>query len=326
MSVRIISREDVQKHLSMGACIDLLRPAMVSLARGETLQLPRQILKMDAGHMFGVMPGAMGGTAEFGAKIISVYPENFAKGLQSHQGPVVLFDPETGAMVAMLHAGEITGIRTAAASAVATDALARKNASRLAVLGYGEQAEAHVKAMKEVRDITSVTVWGRSAERCRAFADNIQKHTGIECLPHDSVKSAVRDADIICTTTSAYEPVLMGEDVAPGTHLNVVGSSHAGPAEIDNSLVAKAEFFADHTPFVLAQGAEFLRAKEAGLVDDSHILAEIGEVLDGKHPGRTSDTEITIYKSLGHVVQDLASGWYLYTKSKEQGFGTEAAF
>lgn len=326
MSLVIIGKDDVRAHLEMKACIELLRPAMVSLARGETLQLPRQIMMMDAGHMFGIMPGAMGSSAEFGAKLISIFPENFPKGLQSHQGPVVLFDAETGSMAAIIHAGEITAIRTAAASALATSVLAREDATTLAILGYGEQAKSHVKAMCEVRNINHVTVWGRSQKLRNAFATNIEADFDLKCTPHETVRCAVRDADIICTTTSATDPILFAEDVSIGTHINAVGSSHSGPSEIDANLVAKATFIADHTPFVLAQGAEFLRAKEAGLVSDTHILAEIGQVLDSKHPGRTSDDEITLYKSLGHVVQDLACAGYLYTKAKEQSFGIEVPF
>lgn len=326
MTVMILGKEEVSAHLDMSSCIELLKPAMVSLARGETLQLPRQIMGMDSGHMLGVMPGAMGGSSEFGAKIVSVFPENFAKGLQSHQGPVLLFDPETGALVAVVHAGEITGIRTAAASAVATDQLARKDANCLAILGYGEQAVAHVKAMKQVRDITQVNAWGRDEVRCNAFVSRIEKEMAVQCTAYDSVHAAVNGADIVCTTTAAPDPILFGEDIAPGTHINAVGSSHGGSAEIDQTLVAKSRFIADHKPFVLEQGGEFLRAKKAGLVDDSHVLAEIGEVLDGKCSGRTSESDITIYKSLGHVVQDLASAWYLYTKAQKHHFGVIAEF
>jgi ornithine cyclodeaminase len=258
------------------------------------------------------MPGAMGETAAFGAKLISVYPENASKGRQSHQGLVVLFEPGTGEPACIVHAGEITAIRTAAASAVATDALARADAGRLAILGYGEQAATHARALLKIRKIHAIRVWGRSPERARAFCRQMNAELGVPFSSALEVEDAVNDADIICTVTAAAEPILKGSWVRAGTHVNVVGSSFAGPAEVDNDLVVRSRFIADSREGVLRQGAEFLRAKAAGLVDDGHIVAEIGEVLAGKVEGRRSEEEITVYKSLGHVVQDLASAWALY--------------
>ncbi|MDT9599973.1 ornithine cyclodeaminase family protein [Sphingosinicella rhizophila] len=326
MTILVIGREDVRRELDYKSCIELMRSAMIALSRGETLQIPRQIVRMDNGRMFGVMPGAMGGQREFGAKIVSVFPENHARGLQSHQGPVILFEPETGTLTAIVHAGEITAIRTAAASALATDQLARADAEILAILGYGDQAHSHVRAIREVRKLSQIRVWGRDIAKARAFAEEIGAEVGIDCHAFDSVAEAVRDADIICTTTAAQEPILFAKDVAAGTHVNVVGSSFAGPAEIDNALVLRSRYFADHREHVLAQGAEFIRAREAGLIDEGHLLAEIGEVLDGTKAGRGADDEVTIYKSLGHVVQDLASAWHLYQKASEGGWGTRVAF
>ena len=229
----------------------------------------------------------------------------------------MLFEPETGAAVCGVHAGEVTAIRTAAASAVATDALARKDATRLAILGYGEQAATHARAISKVRTLESITVWGRSPERARAFAASMGAELRIPVTATTTVKQAVADAGILCTVTSAEEPILEAAWVAPGAHINVVGSSHAGPAEIDNALVAASRFYVDSREGVLAQGAEFLRAKRAGLIDDSHIVGEIGEVLAGHIPGRGTQQEITIYKSLGHIVQDLATAWWLYQQPEQ---------
>jgi ornithine cyclodeaminase/alanine dehydrogenase-like protein (mu-crystallin family) len=258
----------------------------------------------------------MGDHAPFGAKLISVFPENFSRGIQSHQGLVILFDPETGAPVCAVHAGELTAIRTAAASAVATDALARKDARRLVLLGYGEQAQTHARAIRKVRHFESIVVWGRSPERAQAFARRMQMEFRLLVTAAATVKEAVANADIICTVTSAPEPILMGEWVRSGTHVNVVGSSYAVPAEIDNDLVVRSRFIVDSREGVLHQGAEFLRAKQAGLIGDDHIVAEIGEVLVGKIEGRRSAEEITVYKSLGHIVQDLATAWALYSEQE----------
>ena len=314
--MRFIDRDEVRRRLTYEKCITIVRDAMIAFSKGETRQLLRSIIKLSDGRLFGVMPGAMGAHAVFGAKLVSAFHENFARGIQSHQGLVILFEPDSGAPVCAVHAGEITAIRTAAASAVATDALARKDARRLALLGYGEQAITHARAMGKVRDIESITAWGRSPERAQAFAQRMHSELKLPVAAAGSVREAVAEADIICTVSAAPEPILKGEWVRPGTHLNVVGSSFAGPAEIDNDLVVRSRFIADSREGVLQQGAEFLRAKAAGLIGDEHIVGEIGEVVAGKIEGRRSPQEITIYKSLGHVVQDLASAWALYAEQE----------
>lgn len=310
--MRIIDREEVAERLTYEVCIPIVRKAMIAFSKGETRQLLRSIIPLAEGRMFGVMPGAMGADAPFGAKLVSVFPENFAKGKQSHQGLVILFDPETGAPACVIHAGEVTAIRTAAASAVATDALARPEASRLALLGYGEQAATHAEAISKVRKIEAITVWGRDPARAEAFAARMDAELGIPVTAATDARAAVAQADIVCTVSAAKEPILKGEWVAPGTHLNIVGSSYAGPTEVDNDLVVRSRFIADSREGVLAQGAEFLKAKEAGLIGDDHVVGEIGQVLAGDLEGRQSVDQITAYKSLGHVVQDLASGWALY--------------
>ena len=314
--MRFIDREEVAKRLTYELCIPIVRDAMIAFSGGETKQLLRSIIPLSEGRLFGVMPGAMGAHAPFGAKLISVFPENFSRGIQSHQGLVILFDPESGAPVCVLHAGEITAIRTAAASAVATEVLARNNARRLAILGYGQQAATHARAIGKVRNLASIVVWGRSLERARIFAERMHAELGLPVTAARDVKEAVAVADIVCTVTSAADPILKGEWVRPGTHLNLVGSSYAGPAEVDSDLVVRSRFIADSREGVLNQGAEFLRAKAAGLVDDDHIVAEIGQVLAGEVEGRRSADEITVYKSLGHVVQDLATAWALYSQSE----------
>jgi ornithine cyclodeaminase len=312
--MRVIDRQQVAQRLTYEVCIPIVREAMIAFSTGVTRQHLRSIIPLAGGRAFGIMPGAMAEAgAPFGAKLISVYPENFAKGRQSHQGVVVLFEPESGEPVCVVHAGEITAIRTAAASAVATDALARPDARRLAILGYGEQAATHARAVAKVRALSEIGVWGRSAERAQAFAARMSDELRLPVRPFADAEPLVRDADIVCTVTAARDPILKGAWVAPGTHLNLVGSSVAGPVEVDNDLVVRSRFIADSREGVLRQGAEFLRAKEAGLIGDDHIVAEIGEVLAGARPGRQSPSEITVYKSLGHVVQDLATAWALYT-------------
>lgn len=317
--MRFIDRDEVAKRLTYDVCIPIVREAMIALSKGETIQLLRSIIALSPGRLYGTMTGAMGREGAFGSKLISVFSENFAKGVQSHQGVVVLFDPDSGAPVCVLHAGEITAIRTAAASAVATDALARPESSRLAILGYGEQAGTHARAISKVRRLEQITVWGRSAERARAFCERMSVELGLPATPCASARDAVADADIICTVSGAAEPILEGEWVAPGTHVNIVGSSRAGPVEVDDALVVRSRYFVDSREGVLAQGAEFLDAKARGLIGDDHIVGEIGEVLAGVVEGRRAGDEVTAYKSLGHIVQDLASGWALYRGLDERG-------
>src|SRR5579871_5517211 len=311
-SIRFIDRAEVARRLTYERCIPIVRDAMIAFSKGETRQLLRSILPLSDERLFGVMPGALGVQGSFGAKLISIFQGNAARGLQSHQGLVVLFDPHSGAPLCAADAAAITAIRTAAASAVATAALARPDARRLAILGTGEQAGTHLHAIAKVRNLEAVAVWGRSPTRAQAFVERNQANLRISAAA--SVEEAVGSADIVCTVTAASEPILKGAWLRPGTHVNVVGSGYAGPTEVDNDLVVRSRFIVDSREGILHQGSEFLRAKEAGLIGDGHIVAEIGQVLSGDIVGRRSADEITVYKSIGHIVQDLACAWALYSQ------------
>src|SRR5258706_3951103 len=192
--MRFIDREEVARRLTYDVCIPIVRQAMIAFSKGETKQLLRSIIPLSDGRLFGVMPGAMGAHAPFGAKLISVFQENFARGVQSHQGLIILFDPESGAPVCVVHAREVTAIRTAAASAVATDVLARKDARRLALLGYGEQAGTHARAISKVRDLESIVVWGRSLERAQNFAKRMQAELGVPCITAEAERETISEA------------------------------------------------------------------------------------------------------------------------------------
>ena len=312
--MRYIDRDEIARRLTYDRCIPIVREAMIAFSTGETKQLLRAILPLSEGRLFGVMPGALGAHKPFGAKILSVFKDNGLKGKQSHQGVVLLFEPDGGEPVCLLHAGEITAIRTAAASAVATDALARKDAKRLTILGTGEQAVTHARAISKVRKLETLVLWGRCPDHAQRLAEKLRGELSIEVLVAPTTRVAVVDADIVCTVTSAVEPIMDGKWLRPGAHINIVGSSYAGPVEVDNETVTRARFFVDSREGVMAQGAEFLNAKRAGLIGDDHIVGEIGEVLASKVKGRRSADEITAYKSLGHIVQDLASAWALYAQ------------
>ena len=308
--IRFIDAEEVRERLDHRTCIGLMREAMIALAEGRSRQLLRGIIDLDGGDLFGVMPGALDG-AGFGAKIISIFPAAAAHG-SSHQGVIILFDRASGAPVCVIDASEVTAIRTAAASAAATGALARTDARRLTIMGTGEQAWHHVAAIRHVRVLDEVRIWGRSPEKAASLADRVANDFDLAVQAVASVAEATDGAHIICTLTGAPEPILLDEHVADGTHINAVGSSRAGPSEIDEALVARARFVPDHREGVIAQGAEYLRARDAGLVTEAHVLPEIGHVFSGSAPGRLAASDVTIYKSLGSIVQDLACAAWLW--------------
>lgn len=308
--IRFIDAGEVARRLPHNVCIGLMRPAMIALAEGRSQQLLRGILDLGEGDLFGVMPGALDG-AGFGAKIISIFPAAAAHG-SSHQGVIILFDRTSGAPVCVIDASEVTAIRTAAASAAATDALARPDARRLAILGTGEQAWHHVAAIRHIRPLDEVRVWGRSPDRAQGLADRIARDFGLAARAMASVAEAAQDADMICTLTGAATPILLNRQVSDGAHINAVGSSRAGPSEIDEALVARARFVPDHRAGVIAQGAEYLYARDAGMVTEAHVLPEIGHVFSGSMRGRVDASDVTIYKSLGSIVQDLACAAYLW--------------
>jgi ornithine cyclodeaminase/alanine dehydrogenase-like protein (mu-crystallin family) len=311
--LRVFDADAVSATLSVAALLDPVRDAMIALSDGRARQLLRSFIGVGKGRTFAIMPAALGERAVFGAKLVSVFTR--PDGTKAHEGLVVLFDGERGTPVCVADAGEITALRTAAASAVATDALARRNARTLAILGAGRQAYEHARAIPLVRPIEQIRLWGRDAAHAQATALRVADETGITTVASPDVESAVRDADIVCTTTAATDPILRGAWVAPGTHVNVVGSSSPLYAEVDDDLVARSRFIADHCEHVLAHGGELRRAIAAGRVGEGHIVGEIGEVLAGSKPGRTSDDQITLYKSLGHAVQDLAAAAWLNEKA-----------
>ena len=303
----------VRAGLTYPECIAVVRGAMQALSAGTTRQLLRTMLSLGPGRTFAQMPGALGEQDMFGTKTISVFADLQSPGKRRHRGLVVLFEPVEGRPVAIADAEEITHIRTAAATAVATDALARADAATLLIVGTGGQAHTHLHALPLVRRFDRVLIRGRSPDSVDAL---IAAFPHLPCEHADDIEAATRAADVICTLTTAAAPVILGEWVQPGTHVNLVGSSGPGPVEVDSALVVKSRYIADSTASARDAAAEFLVARDAGLVTDDHIVAEIGEVLLGRVPGRIGDDDITLYKSLGHAVQDLAAAAHLYRSSR----------
>ena len=313
-SVPFYGPEEVRALLDYEGCISAVRDAMAEFTADGKPQPLRSIFEIAPAKAFGLMPGTLAAPRGFGAKVLSVFADPARPGRSAHRGVVVLLDRESGQLACIADAGEVTEIRTAAASAVATDALARRDARTLAIFGCGAQAASHIRALVRVRKLEGILVWGRSMERAAAFAGQMEREVGVTVSAVADGREAAA-ADIICTVTGSRTPVLLGEWVRPGTHVNAVGSSHPGPVEIDHALVKMSRYIADSRRSALAAAAEFLLAKEAGLIDDSHIVAELGEVLLGRVAGRRSAQEVTLYKSLGHIVQDLAAVSYVHARA-----------
>ena len=309
--LRFYDAAEVEALLDYPGCIEAMRKAMTALSSGERPQPLRQIWPVGDGEVWGIMPGELAALSTFGAKLISVFHEPNGSGRTRHQGVVVAYDGKTGAVSAIADAEPITKIRTACATAAATDALARRDAEVLAVFGTGLQADSHLHALPLVREFREILLWGQSTERAREVAERMSGEIGREITPVADGREAAERADVICTVTSSRTPILLNEWVKDGTHINLVGSSVLGPVEVDSPLVARARYVADYRPGVLAQGSELAAARDAGLVDDSHVIAEIGEVFAGRVTARENGQQVTIYKSLGHVAQDLAAVAYL---------------
>jgi len=320
MTISFFDSKQVEELLDYRGCIEAVRNAMIALSTGEREQPLRQIWPVGEGA-WGIMPGELSALSTFGAKLVSVFADPERPGCTRHRGVVVAYDGKTGAVSCIADAEPITKIRTGCATAVATDALARADVKVLAIFGTGVQAEAHLRAVPLVRQFREILLWGRSPDKAREFAGRMSEQIHAAITPIEDRRDAAARADVICTVTSSREPVILSDWVKVGTHINLVGSSHLGPVEVDSALVARARYVADYRPGALAQGAELAAARDAGLVDDSHVAGEIGEVLAGRIPGREDDSQVTIYKSLGHVVQDLAAAAYLQERGRGQNGG-----
>ena len=321
LEITVLGGADIRALLPMAACIDLMQRTMIAVS-DDRARLPlRSVLPVSAGNFMGMMPGYLAEPECFGLKLISLFPGNPAAGLSSHLGLVLLFEAEHGQPVAMLDAAEITAIRTAAVSGLATRLLARADAAELAILGSGEQAQSHLAAMLAVRPVRRVRVWSRSAEHAAAFVAREAERHGIAIETSASAREAVSGADIICTVTASPTPILPGEWLAPGMHVNAAGASRAGAAEVDTEAVMRSRFFVDYRGSAAHEAGEYLDALRAGAITPAHILGEIGEVAAGRVIGRRSDADITLFKSLGVAAEDLAAAHYVLEAARAQGVG-----
>ncbi|HEX9921872.1 MAG TPA: ornithine cyclodeaminase family protein [Anaerolineae bacterium] len=328
MKILILNHAEVEELLPMPACITVMTEALTALARGQVHQPLRMVVRPpEATGLMGLMPAYMSGEhAAYGLKAVCVFPGNPAIGKDAHQGSVMLFSAETGELLALMNASAITAIRTAAVSGVATRLLAREDAAELAIIGAGVQARTHLQAMAAVRPLKRVRVASRTKESAGKFAAEMSVHYDFPIEPVDTVEAAVREADVIVTATSAAGPILQRDWIAPGTHLNVVGSSIPTTREVDTATMAAASLFVDRRESTLNEAGDYLFAAKEGAIGPDHIKAEIGELLIGAKPSRMSPTEITLFKSLGLAIEDLASAEFIFHQAGEKQAGTWVEF
>ena len=328
MRMVVLNGAEVAGLLSMPACIDAMAQVLARLARGEVHQPLRLVFRPPgAAGLMAFMPAYAGGAeAAFAVKAIGIFPGNAARRMDTHQGAVGLFDGENGELRALLNAAAITAIRTAAVSAVATRVLARDDASDLALIGSGTQARTHLDALACVRSLRRVRVASRRAERAVRFAEDMAGRFSFSVEAVPTAADAVRGADLVVTVTDSAEPVVRREWVAPGTHLNVVGASVPDRREVDSATMAAARLFVDRRESTTHEAGDYLIPLHEGAIRPDHIQAELGEVLIGARPGRTSADEITLFKSLGLAVEDLAAARLAYERALELGVGTFVEF
>ena len=328
MPLLILDKSDVERLLPMQKCIELMEDAFESLASGEVLLPLRPVLRIpDTRNLFALMPAYSSAINAIGAKLITVFPDNHDAGLDSHQGAVALFDGVTGTLNAVMDAAPITAIRTAAASGLATRMLAREETSTLAILGSGTQARTHADAMLAVRPFKQIVVWSRTSEHARALAAELTVRHDVSVDVAADPAVAVRSADVICTVTAAREPILQGDWLMPGCHINAVGASIPSARELDSTAVRRARVFVDSRESALNEAGDLLIPIREGVITADHVVAELGELLLGMGGGgRATEHEITLFKSLGIAIEDLAAAHYLYERARAEDAGTWVEF
>ncbi len=328
MKLLVLNQSEIEQLLPMRDCIEVMTQALIALAQGQVhLPLRLVVRPPEAAGVMALMPAYVAGeSAAMGVKVINVFNGNPAKGKDSHQGAVLLFDAETGEPLAMMNASAITAIRTAAVSGVATRLLAREDAGDLAIVGSGVQARSHLAAMTCVRSIKRVRVASRNSEHAQRFAAEMQPHYAVPIEPLESIEAAVHGADLIVTATSSSKPIVKRGWITPGAHLNVVGASQPDAHEIDTATMAASSLFVDRRESTLNESGDYLFAAREGAIGPEHIRAEVGEVLIGAKPGRTQHDEITLFKSLGLAVEDVAAAAYVYRQAQTMQRGIWVEF
>jgi ornithine cyclodeaminase len=317
----LLSEKDVRAVLSMDDLIAAMETALDQFSAGAVRQPLRNIVEAGGGAFYGVMPAFIARPAALGTKLVSVYHANAERGLPSHLATIVLHDPETGALSAIIDGRYITEARTAAVSAASTKHLARQDARILAVLGSGVQARSHLDALTRVRAFDEIRVWGRHAGRVTALLHEAPPHARARLVAADSAEAAASGADVIALVTASREPVLRRAWVRDGAHICAVGACRPDQREMETALVRDAMVFVDSRAGALAEAGDLVIPIKEGAIDASHIAAELGDVVGGRAPGRRADADITIFKSLGMAVEDVAAAHLAFERASERGLG-----
>jgi len=321
VSFRLLTEADVKAVLSMADLIDTMATALRQFSDGGVVQPVRSVIGVGSEHaFFGTMPAYVREPAALGAKLVTVFGSNPARGLPSHLASILLLDPETGALRALLDGRYITEARTAAVSAVSSKLLARPSASTLAIIGSGVQARSHLEALTYIHTLQDVRVWSPTADRRRAFVSELAGHVSPRLTAADSAEQAVREADIVALVTSSPTPVIDAAWVKPGAHVIAVGACRPTQREIPPELTERARLFVDSRAAALVESGDVVMAIKEGRFQADHIVAELGELVNGA-PGRRSDTEITIFKSLGLAVEDVTTADLAWRRAVERGIG-----
>jgi ornithine cyclodeaminase len=316
----VLTESDVRELLTMEALIGAMEEALAGFSRRQVQQPLRSVLKInEQPSFFGVMPAFVPSIPALGTKLVTLFPANTERGLPTHLATIALFDPETGALIAMLDGRYITEARTAAVSAVSVKHLARADAAVLAIVGSGVQARSHLEAIAAVRPLRDVRVWSRSQERREGFAREMQKHTAAAISATASARAAVADADIVVLVTASHQPVVRSEWIADGTHICAVGACRPDQREMENKLVARGRLFVDSREGALSEAGDVVLAIEDGVIDASHVAGELGAVVSKEITGRRDHREVTIFKSLGMAVEDVAAAHLAYTRAQRTG-------
>ncbi|MGN6168571.1 MAG: ornithine cyclodeaminase family protein [Solirubrobacteraceae bacterium] len=323
----ILSRAVIRELLDLDALIDALGAAMADLSAGR-VSMPERIAALVPEHdgLLGAMPGYVPSCDALVSKLVTLFPRNAGTSVPTHQAVIVAFDPQTGAPTALLDGTEITAVRTAACSALSVRLLAREQASVLAVLGTGVQARSHTRAVVRVRPISEVRIAGRDATKANAIARELAAETGLRTTAVDSYSEAINDADVVCATTHAVEPVVRRQWVAPGTHITSVGHNPAG-REIDDETIIDSLVCVESRRAALAPppagSNDLVEPINTGKIGPDHIHAELGELIAGTKPGRVSEKQITLYKSAGVAVQDAVAAMLALEAARDAGAGQE---
>ena len=313
--------------ITMEECITIMENIFIQLEEDQAFNPLRSAMLIPGENgLLSMMPGYVNKQDIMGIKSVSVYPENANIGLESHQGSVTLFNALNGTPLAIMDAGQITAIRTAAVSGLATRILAKKNSKILAILGSGIQAKTHIEAMTTILNLEEIRVWSKNKKNAKKLVEEQRKKYAIPFRPFDTVNEAIYNADIICTTTAAVEPILQGNYLMQGVHINAVGSSVRNTRELDGFAIKLSKLYVDKIESTINESGDFLMAKQEGTIDDNHIIGTLGEILTKQKKGRNNINDITLFKSLGLAVEDIATAFFIFDKYVKSNKGNWVEF